>query len=440
MADTIFAHLGYCKKSALILFRISGESALDSLSQLGVTKIIKDRKATLCNLIDPDDKSILDQSIITYFKSPHSYTGEDVIEISCHPSSYIINRVVAILLKINNFRYAKEGEFTKLALLNNKIDLIQAESILDIINSKTKYQHKQAISQLSGHHSAIYNNWRNDIINIIANLESSIDFPDEDLPTAIIKQSWDKINILTNKISQQLQNNFGQKIKEGISIVILGDPNVGKSTLMNYINQKDISIISNIAGTTRDIVESYLDIAGYEVVISDTAGIRESNDIIEKQGIKKAINKIEQSDIKIIILESDNLKSDNLKFYDQNSILLINKIDIKDPIIDATLSKKEPILISLEKNMNLDQIYIAIENKIKNIIGDLDNDSLITNQRHRNNLEKTLLLLKEISFEDNIEITAEKLRSIAYQIGQITGDIAIDDILDVIFLKFCIGK
>lgn len=440
MTENIFSNLGYSYKSSLVIFRISGDSSFDILPIFGINKKLKHRKSTLCNINDPIDNSIIDQSLITCFEAPNSYTGQNVIEISCHPSPFIVKKITEIILKTKNFRYAKEGEFTKLALLNNKIDLIQAEAILDIINSKTKSQHKQAISQLSGEYSMIYKNWRDKIIDIIANFESVIDFPDEDLPLEIINNAQKEIKYLIIEISNQLQNYSGQKIKDGISIVILGEPNVGKSSLMNYLNQKDLSIISNIAGTTRDIVESHIDIGGYEVIISDTAGIRDSDNPIEQEGISRAIKKSEEADIKIIMLESSNLKLDNLKFYDPNSIILINKIDLKEPNITEKLAKLNPILISLQEKTNLNQIFDQIKEIIPNIIHNSDQNSIITNQRHRDSLEKILYDLKNIDFSDNIEITAEKLRSITNNISQITGEIGVDDILDVIFSKFCIGK
>jgi tRNA modification GTPase len=440
LTENIFSNLGYSYKSSLVIFRISGDSSFDILPIFGINKKPQHRKATLYNITDPIDNSIIDQSLITCFEAPNSYTGQNVIEISCHPSPFIIKKITEIILKTKNFRYAKEGEFTKLALLNNKIDLIQAEAILDIINSKTKSQHQQAMSQLSGEYSVIYKNWRDKIINIIANFESVIDFPDEDLPIEIINNAQKEIKYLTTEISEQLKNHSGQKIKEGISIVILGDPNVGKSSLINYISQKDLSIVSNIAGTTRDIVESHIDIGGYEVIISDTAGIRKANDQIEQEGIDRAIKKSEEADIKIIILEISNLTSNNLKFYDKNSIILINKIDLKKPNITEKLAKLNPILISLQEKTNLNQIFEQIKEKIQNIIHNFDQNSIITNQRHRDSLEKILYDLKNISFSDNIEITAEKLRSITNNIAQITGEIGVDDILDVIFSKFCIGK
>lgn len=442
MSDIIFANLNPLSNfgSSISIFRISGDLVLESLNVIGIKTNLKDRVATLCKIIDPDNKSILDHCLVTYFKSPNSYTGQNVIEISIHSSQFLIKRITDILLRIDNFRYAKEGEFTKLALLNNKIDLIQAESVIDIINSKTKAQHQQAMKQLSGDYSAIYHDWRHKIINIIANFESIIDFPDEDLPLEIIENAKKDINYLKNKISLQIKNNIGQKIKDGISLVILGDPNVGKSTLMNFLSQKDISIISDIAGTTRDIVEYHLDIAGYEVVISDTAGIRESNDLIEKEGINRAIKKAQEADIKIIILDSSNLNSDIIDLYDKNSILLINKIDIFESELPKILENLDPILISLEKNINLDKIFVKIENKIKNIVGNFNDESIITNQRHQNALENILFYLENIDFSEHIEITAEKLRSIANNIGQITGEVGVDDILDVIFSKFCIGK
>tara|TARA_Y100000389_G_C17461678_1_gene522224 strand:+ start:344 stop:1669 length:1326 start_codon:yes stop_codon:yes gene_type:complete len=440
--SAIFANLGYSAygNSSLCVFRISGETALFCLKFLGIKTNLKHRISTLCNIIDTNDKSIIDQVLITYFKAPYSYTGQDVIEISCHPSFFIVNKVTNILLNIEGFDYAKEGEFTKLALLNNKIDLIQAEAVLDVINSKTKSQHSQAIKQLTGKNSSIYHNFRKKIINIIANIESAIDFPDEDLPFKIIENAKKDINYLIENISKQLKNNIGQKIKEGISLVILGNPNVGKSTLMNFLNQKDISIVSNIPGTTRDVVETHLDIAGYEVVVSDTAGIRESNDLIEKEGIDRAIKKSQEADIKIIILDSCGLDSDNLELYDENTILIINKIDVCNPILNKKLSNKDPILISLEQDINLNQVLPKIEDKIKNIVGNNNDESIITNQRHKSSLENILFSLIQIDFSNNIEITAEKLRSIASNIGQITGEVGVDDVLDVIFSKFCIGK
>ncbi|MFT4717854.1 MAG: tRNA modification GTPase, partial [Rickettsiales bacterium] len=360
---TIFANLGYSlyTKSSLVLFRLSGENSLSSLKFFGIKVELQNRVSTFCNIIDIQDGSIIDQALITYFRSPNSYTGQDVIEISCHPSLFIVNKITNILLKVEGFRYAKEGEFTKLALLNNKIDLIQAEAVLDVINSKTKSQHKQAMMQLTGEHSSVYQEWRQRIVNIVANFESVIDFPDEDLPTEVIRNAEKEVKYLISKISGQLKNNIGQKIKSGISIVILGDPNVGKSTLMNFLNQQDISIVSDVAGTTRDIVQSHLDIAGYEVVISDTAGIRESVNPIEIEGIKRAVNKSKEADIKIIILDLSNLNSSNLEFYDKNTILIINKIDLGNPKLNSELSKKDPILISLEQGINLDQIFIKIK-------------------------------------------------------------------------------
>lgn len=439
---TIFANLGYSlhTKSSLVLFRLSGQNSLSSLKFFGIKVELQNRVSTFCNIIDIQNGSIIDQALITYFRSPNSYTGQDVIEISCHPSLFIVNKITDILLKIEGFRYAKEGEFTKLALLNNKIDLIQAEAVLDVINSKTKSQHKQAMMQLTGEHSSVYQEWRQRIVNIVANFESVIDFPDEDLPAEVIRSAEKEVEYLISKISGQLKNNIGQKIKSGISIVILGDPNVGKSTLMNFLNQKDISIVSDVAGTTRDIIQSHLDIAGYEVVISDTAGIRESFNPIEIEGIKRAVNKSKEADIKIIILDSSNLNSSNLEFYDKNTILIINKIDLGNPKLNSELSKKDPILISLEQSINLDQIFIKIEEKIKNIVGNFSDESLITNGRHRNSLEQILYNLQQILFSENIEITAEKLRLVVNHIGQITGEVGVDDILDVIFSKFCIGK
>lgn len=437
--DTIFAPLTLKGNCSIYIIRISGKQVKECLKGLGINKILKHREATLCVLKDIDNNPI-DESLIIYFESPNSFTGEDVAELNLHCSNYIISKVTSILLSINGVRLAERGEFSKRAFLNGKIDLMQAESIADLINSETELQHKLAINQLQGKNSNFYNTLREKIVEILSILEAFIDFPEEDIPVELENEINEKIQKVILEITNNLNDNrVGEKIRDGFHIAIIGEPNSGKSTLLNYLSKRDVAIVSDIAGTTRDIIEVNMDIAGIPVILYDTAGIRDTQDAIESEGVKRAINKAKFADLKILVVSIDNSNIDKkiLELIDENTIILLNKIDLGKNTI--TFNKGIVVEISLKNKINLNEFLTILQDKLESIVSP-NIDTTITNERYRRELINSLEFLEKFNFLNPIEINAENIRLAAYHIGKITGKINSEEILDNIFSKFCIGK
>ncbi len=436
---TIFAPITALTSSSVIVLRISGERSLDCLEALGVRRDFSPNKAIFSKIYD-EGGDLLDHAVVTYFKAPHSFTGEDVVEISLHGSVFIANKVMEVLASVDGVRVAEAGEFSKIAFLNNKFDLVQAEAIVDLVNAQTKLQHKQALKQLEGWLGGIYENWRFQIIEILALIESFIDFPDEDIPNDLALQVGERVLDLKSQIANHLNDNkVGQKIKDGLGLAIIGAANVGKSSLLNFLAKSEVAIVSEIAGTTRDVIDVSLDIAGVPVRISDTAGIRASNDQIEQEGIKRAVQRAKDSDL--VILMSD-LSQENADFNEDLAdlgqkpvIRVANKIDLGVRAINGDFDLE----ISLKGRKNLELLLEKIENEVKKLIPNV-NEALITKQRYRDSLTHALNALEEFSLDKNIELAGEDLRIASSEIGRITGKIGVDDILDVIFSKFCIGK
>jgi tRNA modification GTPase len=392
----------------------------------------------LQKISDPETKEIIDECLISFFKSPQSFTGEDVAEISIHASSYIFKKIFNILSAIENVRFAEAGEFSKRAFFNGKIDLTQAEAIPDLIASETASQHKQALQQLQGKLGNIYENWRYKLIEISAQIEAAIDFPEDDLPKNLIAKVEDDVQNLAKEIKKHLEDhNIGQKIKQGLSLAILGAPNVGKSSLLNLLAQSEVAIVSDIEGTTRDVVEIHLEIAGVAVRIADTAGLRESSDLIEQEGIKRALKKAESADIKIFLIDASKpeIRPHDEYLIDDNTIIIINKCDLARP----NLAFNDAITISIIDKTNIQALFQRLERKILEIIPNV-NSPLITQERYRILLKDCLKNLEEFSLQKNIELAAEDLRLAAFALGKISGKIDIENILDAVFSKFCIGK
>jgi tRNA modification GTPase len=433
--DTIFAPITAVAKSAVVVIRISGAQVLNCLKHLGIKQALEPRMATLYNLKHHDE--IIDQALITFFKNPESFTGEDVAEIAVHGSIYIIQKITDALLELENVRLAEAGEFSKRAFLNSKMDLVQAEAIVDLIESETALQHRQALQQLQGELGEIYDSWREKLIKITANIEAFIDFPDEDLPQDIVDDLENRVGDLVLQIKEHLNDNQrGEKIRQGLSLAIIGAPNVGKSSLINYLAKSDVAIVSEIAGTTRDIINVHLNIAGAAVVISDTAGLRNSDDVIEQEGIKRALQKADLADLKILLIDAANPEIDQ-NLIDEKTLLVINKIDLENNFSIA--KNQSAIAISLKQNLNLNQLLDELEKRVKNLTL-AGNSPPITRARYRAALKDVVDNLSQFSLDKNIEFAAEDLRLAIRAIGKITGRVEVDDILDVIFSGFCIGK
>ena len=431
--------------SGIAVIRISGEDTSRAIELLTGKSVPKPRVATLRKINKINTSELIDEGIILWFPGPESYTGEDMAEIQVHGSKAVIDALHTSISNVENCRLAEPGEFTKLAFQNGKINLLKAESIADLISSETEIQRQQAIKIMNGKSADQFNFLREKLLKILSHVEAKIDFPDEDLPNDIlkeIKKSSDEVLINIEKILDDQK--VGERIREGFKIAILGPTNAGKSSLLNHLSNRDVAIVSEIAGTTRDVIETHLNIDGYPVIVSDTAGIRESKNEIEKKGIKLSLNRAEEADLKLVVVDAKNLDfTDVLKgLLDQNAILVINKSDLLDEEIDPEIKKLNHVLISIKENLNIDELILKIKNNLKNKFITSD-DILITRERHRQHLKQCLGHLKNFNKKNEVEDfdkAAEDLRLATRHLGMIVGKVDVEEILGSIFNDFCIGK
>ena len=431
--------------SGIAVIRISGQKTSEAIKLLTGKSIPEPRVATLRKINKINTSELIDEGIILWFPGPESYTGEDMAEIQVHGSKAVIDALHTSISHIENCRLAEPGEFTKLAFQNGKINLLKAESIADLISSETEIQRQQAIKIMNGKSSDQFNFLREKLLKVLSHVEAKIDFPDEDLPNNIlneIKKSSDEVLINIEKILYDQK--VGERIREGFKIAILGPTNAGKSSLLNHLSNRDVAIVSEIAGTTRDVIETHLNIDGYPVIVSDTAGIRDSKNEIEKKGIKLSLNRAEEADLKLVVVDGKNLDfTDVLKgLLDENAILVINKSDLLDEEIDPEIKKLNHVLISIKENLNIDELILKIKNNLKNKFITSD-DILITRERHRQHLKQCLEHLKNFNKKNEVEDfdkAAEDLRLATRHLGMIVGKVDVEEILGSIFNDFCIGK
>ena len=431
--------------SGVAIIRISGPDTLKVIKLLTNKNAPRPREATLRKINNINTSELIDEGIVLWFPGPESYTGEDMAEIQVHGSKAVIDAIHKNISNIENCRFAEPGEFTKLAFQNGKIDLLKAESVADLISSETEIQRKQAIKIMSGRSADKFNTLREKLLQILSHVEAKIDFPDEDLPKDIlnkIKKDTDEVLKDIEKILNDQK--VGERIREGFKIAILGPTNAGKSSLINHLSNRDVAIVSEIAGTTRDVIETHLNIDGYPVIVSDTAGIRESVDEIEKKGIKLSLNRAEEADLKLVVVDAKNTDfTDTLKdLLDNNAILVLNKSDLLEKDIDPEINRINHVLISIKNNLNIDKLIQKIKNTLKNKFITSD-DILITRERHRQHLEQCVSHLKRFNQKKEVEdfdIAAEDLRLAARHLGMIVGKVDVEEILGTIFNDFCIGK
>ena len=431
--------------SGIAVIRISGKETSKAFELLTGKSIPKPRVATLRKINKINTSELIDEGIILWFPGPESYTGEDMAEIQVHGSKAVIDALHSSISNIENCRLAEPGEFTKLAFQNGKINLLKAESVADLISSETEIQRQQAIKIMNGKSADQFNSLRKKLLKILSHVEAKIDFPDEDLPNDILKEIKKSSDEVLKNIKKILNDQkVGERIREGFKIAILGPTNAGKSSLLNHLSNRDVAIVSEIAGTTRDVIETHLNIDGYPVIISDTAGIRESKNEIERKGIKLSLNRAEEADLKLVVVDAKNLDfTDVMKgLLNQNAILVINKSDLLKGDIDPEIKKLNHVLISIKDNLNIDELILKIKNNLKNKFITSDN-ILITRERHRQHLEQCLEHLKNFNKKNEVEDfdkAAEDLRLATRHLGMIVGKVDVEEILGSIFNDFCIGK
>ena len=442
---TIYALSSGSGISGIAVIRVSGKNTKEVIKKLTGSGLPRPRVATLKKFNKNGEKNLIDEGVVLWFPAPNSYTGEDLAEFHVHGSRAVVNAMHLAISKIKNCRLAEPGEFTKKAFQNGRINLLKAESIADLISAETEIQRKQAVKIMSGKSSDRFNSWRENLLKILSHVEAKIDFPDEDLPKNIINEIQSKSNHILKEIKKTLNDQkVGERIREGFKIAIVGPPNSGKSSLLNYLSKRDVAIVSEIAGTTRDVIETHLNLDGYPVIVSDTAGIRNSKNEIEKKGIKIALKRAENADLKLVIISAKNLDFDSVfrKLLIKNSILVVNKSDLVKGKLNSTLKKYEHVLISIKKDLNLNKLILKIKSKLKSKFTTTE-DILITRERHRQNLINCVQYLEKFQKKkstQDFDKAAEDLRMATRHLGMIVGKVDVEELLGSIFNDFCIGK
>lgn len=437
------------------IIRMSGKECFNILEK--IFKPIK-KSENICgytikygHIMDGDN--IVDEVLVSYFKAPKSYTTENMCEINSHGGFIVERRILELCLK-NGAELAEPGEFTKRAFLNGRIDLVQAESIIDLINSKSEKEAKASISQLEGNLSKNINSIKSELLDLMADVEASIDYPEYDIEEVTNKkilQALDKVESHLKKLNKTFKN--GKILREGIKTAIIGKPNAGKSSLLNTILNEERAIVSETKGTTRDTIEEYVTIEGITLKLIDTAGIRETNDEIEKIGVEKSKKLINEAELVIAIFDgTKDLSEEDYEILNliesKNAIILLNKMDIKDFELDKndTIKKsgKEIIKISARNGDNIDILYRSIANMYKINDIELDNGEIVTNIRHKNQIDESLKSIektRETVYNNMpVDIIEIYLKQILSDLGKITGDDISEDIINEIFSKFCLGK
>lgn len=431
--------------SGVAVVRISGPDSSKVLKLLTKNELPIPRVATLRKINNIKTSELIDEGLVLWFPGPQSYTGEDMVEIHIHGGKAVVEALLNTLSNIKECRLADPGEFTKLAFQNSKINLLKAESIADLISAETEIQRLQAVKMMKGKSSDKFNQLREKLLKILSFVEAKIDFPEEDLPEENLKKIKEDSSNVLNEIKKILNDQkVGEIIREGFKIAIVGPTNAGKSSLLNNLSNREVAIVSEIAGTTRDVIETHLNIDGYPVIISDTAGIRDSEDEIEKKGIKLSLKKAENADLKLVVVDAKSIDlsgflNDLLK---KNAILVINKSDLLKEKLNPEISKFNHVLISLKDNLNIDKLIIKIKSNLENKFIS-EEDILITRERHRQHLLQCVEHLKNFSDKNDkkdFDKGAEDLRLVTRQLGMIVGKVDVEEILGSIFNDFCIGK
>lgn len=511
--DTIFALASGHGRSGVAVFRISGDSAKQALATITKGNALPEpRVASLRTFHDPKSGELLDRGIAIFFPDPNSFTGEDVVELHTHGGRAVIEAVSSALASIKGVRLAEPGEFSRRAFENGKMDLSEAEAIADLVDAETSTQRRQALAQMSGALGKIYEDWHQRLMRILAYVEAFLDFPEEDLPEDKRAELHSQIQEIAAEIKAHLDDGRrGEILREGFSIAIVGAPNVGKSSLLNALAQRDVAIVSATAGTTRDVIETRLDIGGYPVVIADTAGLRESLDEIEQEGIRRAVSKARDADMKLAMFDAaEKPDAATLALVDDNAIVVVNKIDqieielanisntrdssslrrqgsislggriIRGEWIPAfagmTISKVasftsklaataglkvgrfgswqrditqeqtsdsvfvKAIYVSAKTGQGIEELVSAIGQKVKSRLEHAAGTPPLTRLRHRKALEETASALARSMAAALPELAAEDIRIAMRSLGRITGSVDVEDLLDVIFRDFCVGK
>jgi tRNA modification GTPase len=433
--QTIFALATAPGRAGVAVVRVSGPRAIETIELLTHGEPSRERNADLRALFDPMTGERIDSALVLYFKAPHSYTGENVVEFQTHGGRAVQSALFAALGSVAGCRPAQPGEFTRRAVENGRLDLTQAEAIADLVSAETDAQRRLALRQYDGHLAALYEGWRARLIRAAAWLEAGIDFADEEIPPEAADQSRRELAAVLNEVEAHLSDGRrGEILREGFQVAVIGPPNAGKSSLVNALARRDIAIVSEQPGTTRDVIEARLDIAGYPVILADTAGLRESGDAIEREGVRRALARAEVADLRLLVLDgSVGAEENSYPGLRESDLLLWNKADI------AAHENTPGLWVSARTGEGMDELIKQIGARAAERLSAAEGP-VLTRARHRHALDEARSSLLAAAERPEPELAAEHLRRALRALGRITGRVDLDELLDVVFRDFCIGK
>ena len=436
----IFALSSAPGRAAIAVVRVSGRDLAARLAGFGIGNVVP-RYAKLCRLRDPGTADLIDEALVLYFSAPNSETGEDVVELQVHGGRAVIARLLEALGSLPGFRPAEPGEFARRAFANGKLDLTTAEGIADLVDADTEFQRRQALRQATGGLAQLYRQWREQILEAMALTEAAIDFSDEgDVAGEALSLAQERADGLRNQIIAHLDGaNRGEIVREGYRVVLAGPPNAGKSTLMNALARRDVAIVTDIPGTTRDVLEVRLDLGGMAVVVSDTAGMRETVDAIEQEGIRRARDAMARADLVLWLVPPDRASAVDPGEQPAGAcvVRIATKADVGPPPDDV------PFAVSARTGEGLEELTDLIARRAQAAAaGPAPDDPVPTNARHRHHLERAVQSLERARRHDEAtaELAAEDLRLAAGELGRLTGAVDAEEVLGAIFGRFCIGK
>lgn len=435
LGDTIYALASGSVKGGVQVIRLSGSQADQTLSALTGKMLPDSHYARLRSLYDPETGELLDEALILRMVAPHSYTGEDSVEIHAHGGRAVRQ---ALFKAFNHLglRHADPGEFTRRAVMNQKFDLTKAEAIADLVDAETSLQRQQALSQMQGSLTDLYQKWRQELTHIMAHKEAEIDFPDEDIPEEITEATRSKIVVLRQEMQDHLEiASKGQRIREGVRVALIGAPNVGKSSLLNALARREAAIVSEVAGTTRDVIEVHLDLQGLPFILWDTAGMRDSHDIIEQEGVRRAEIKAREADICLYLSDQGDFNHIDLDLPGE-VIYLHTKNDLRVSEMAVNLPA---LSISTKTQSGLSELEQSLCLLGEKLLSH-DGTALMTRARHQTHIAQAVEYLSAALQAPLPELMAEDIRSALLCLGRILGFVDIEDVLDLVFRDFCLGK
>lgn len=427
--DTIYALSSGRGPAGVAVVRVSGPNAGVALREITHADLPPARKASLRQFRSPAGE-VIDDGLVLWFLGPASFTGEDLVEFHVHGGRAVVDGLMEALRHLARTRPAEPGEFTRRAVENGKFDLTQAEALADLINAETEAQRRQALRQYEGSLGAIYEAWRQDLIRVTAWAEAAIDFADDELPRDILAKAREQAADLLGKMTAHLNDaRRGEILREGFYLTVVGPPNSGKSSLVNALAKRDVAIVSDVPGTTRDVLEVHLDLAGYPVILADTAGLRPTAESIENEGVRRALERARRADAVLLLLDASAPKP--LPSNIRPTIKVWNKIDLAEP-------RDNNLGISARTGDGIDNLITELGRIVSERLSGAAPS--LTRERHRVALQEAAAALNRAMTVEEPEILAEELRIALRQLGKITGHVDVECLLDVIFREFCIGK